>query len=108
MRKAGRDNERKAREEFAARMEHARVCTGVRLALYMTTVEGQTVRVLDGTPCDCARGQRIAKTGGLEEVVERAARRRGPTWVTRAELEAKHFRGAGLPMWGMGVITSAP
>jgi hypothetical protein len=79
MRKAERDNERKARAEYEAHMEQARVCTGVPLALYMTTVEGQTVRVLDGTPCDCAREQRIAKTGGLQEVVESAARRRGPT-----------------------------
>jgi hypothetical protein len=109
MRKAERDKKRKARAQFAARMEHARVCTGVvSCSIYMTTAEGQTVRVLDGTPCDCARGKRIARTGCLQEVVACAARRRGPTWVTRAELEAKHFHAAGLPMWGIGVLNVGP
>jgi hypothetical protein len=43
------------------------------------------------------KGRRLGRGGTA------AARRRGPGWVTQAELEAKHFTAAGLPMWGAAV-----
>jgi hypothetical protein len=85
------------------RRQHDRTCTGLRLSGYLTTIEGQTLRVLDGTPCsECAKGRWMAERGpeGIERAIEDAARRRGPTWITRAELARKYFNGAGLPLWG--------
>jgi hypothetical protein len=95
-------------KEHEARMEHARTCTGLVLTGYMTTVEGQQVRVLDGRYCACPKGASMEKAGGLDKAIEQAARRRGPAWVTRTELEAKHFQAAGLPMWGAGVVSVGP
>ena len=88
-------------------MDHASTCTGLVVTGYMATVEGQDVRVLDGRFCSCPKGAFMERAQGLDVAVERAARRRGPGWVTRAELESKHFTAAGLPMWGGAVTVDA-
>ena len=103
--KAISDKEQQARKEHEARMDHARTCTGLVVTGYMATVDGQDVRVLDGCFCACPKGAFMERSEGLGVAVQRAARRRGPGWVTRAELEAKHFDAAGVPMWGAGVVT---
>lgn len=85
------------------RHEHARTCTGIKLLGFMTTVGGQKLRILDGVTCNsCPKGEFIAKQGAvaLEQAIERAARRRGPTWITKAEFERQHFQAAGVPLWG--------
>lgn len=99
-----RDIEREEREL------HSRTCTGLRLLGFMATADGQQYRILSGTLCECAKGRWIAESGpdALELAVANAARRRGPTWITRAEFERRHFQAAGVPDWGAGVIRMEP
>jgi hypothetical protein len=104
-------SKRKQREtEREEREQHARMCTGLRLRGFMATVDGQQFRIITGELCECARGRWIAERGpdALELATANAARRRGPTWITRAEFERRHFQAAGVPDWGAGVIQSEP
>jgi hypothetical protein len=68
----------------------------------MTTMGGQTLRILNGVPCPhCTKGKWLEeRPNGLEQAIERAARRRGPTWITKTEFEAQNLNAAGIPMWG--------
>ncbi len=95
---------RRVREaiERSERAQHAKTCTGLKLHCFSITVDGQPLRVIDGSPCSCAKGRWIAEQG-LEQAITRAARARGPAWITKAELERQHFTDAGVPMWG-GIV----
>ena len=108
-------------QESLRHSHHDRLCTGVSLLFYSAAVQGQQVMVISGQWCPCSKGRWMAKGGpsALALEVSKAARRRGPGWVTTEELAQAHFlaesgygkaaaasgehpfRAAGLPMDGI-------
>lgn len=93
---------------------HSRTCTGLRIHGYLTSVDGEPVHVLSGTPCECAKGAWLKRRGlqAVEEAIGKAARLRGPSWTTPAQLAQKHPGASRLPMqsidvpWGRRIMAA--